>query len=265
MMRARFALGVVVAVVIGVAAGCGGQASLRSEATTSVASDEGVAPTGGAVREAAARWLSSVGLDSYRVGEVSRFERGGYATIEDDGGTPAFELTVDAVAGWVWFEPGPSMIWNTRYGMASPFMRDVMARAGQSMPGWMHGPAAGSWDWQEWDGCFGYQGSCWEGGHGSMMRPRMVAPGGGMMGEWATPTAAGSGPVTTHGDAMAAAAAWLAASHRGERAVRAIEFPGYFTVFTERAGSPSGMLSVNGLLGDLWYEGWLGQSLDPTA
>lgn len=41
---------------------------------------------------------------------------------EGDTSNYAFELIVDRIGGTVWPEPGPSMMWNTKYGMMAGTM-----------------------------------------------------------------------------------------------------------------------------------------------
>src|SRR5262245_54073715 len=52
------------------------------------------------------------------VDEVIEFSNGYYASIrEKSTGTGAFEILIDRATGRVASEPGPDMMWNTRYGM----------------------------------------------------------------------------------------------------------------------------------------------------
>lgn len=52
------------------------------------------------------------------VDEVIEFSNGYYASIrEKSTGTGAFEVLIDRSTGRVTREPGPDMMWNTRYGM----------------------------------------------------------------------------------------------------------------------------------------------------
>ncbi len=57
-----------------------------------------------------------------QVGEVMRFSENFYVELEEADGTLATELLVDPTSGATRLEPGPAMMWNTRYGM--------MARSG---------------------------------------------------------------------------------------------------------------------------------------
>ncbi len=55
--------------------------------------------------------------DGLRPGEVIWFDNGFYVELKDSSGASATEVLVDAVNGAVTTEPGPAMMWNTRYGM----------------------------------------------------------------------------------------------------------------------------------------------------
>ncbi len=56
------------------------------------------------------------------VKEVMEFEQNFYAEIvETDSGISAFEILIDPVSGYVHPEPGPNMMWNSKYGMHSSF------------------------------------------------------------------------------------------------------------------------------------------------
>jgi hypothetical protein len=45
------------------------------------------------------------------------FSNGYYVAVATGGGEDAVELLVDPATGWISPEPGPSMMWNTDYGM----------------------------------------------------------------------------------------------------------------------------------------------------
>jgi hypothetical protein len=45
------------------------------------------------------------------------FDNGFYVELKNDAGDPATEVIVDPTGGTVITEPGPAMMWNTRYGM----------------------------------------------------------------------------------------------------------------------------------------------------
>ena len=50
-------------------------------------------------------------------GEVMWFDNGFYVELKDGAGKPATEVIVDPRTGAVTTEPGPAMMWNTRFGM----------------------------------------------------------------------------------------------------------------------------------------------------
>ncbi|MEM2016387.1 MAG: peptidase M4 [Nitrososphaerota archaeon] len=62
-------------------------------------------------------YISSLGQGFY-VKEIMEFTNNFYAiVIEEDTGIGAFELLVDPYTGAIMPEPGPNMMWNTKYGM----------------------------------------------------------------------------------------------------------------------------------------------------
>jgi hypothetical protein len=52
-----------------------------------------------------------------RPGEVIWFDNGFYVELKDTAGEPATEVIIEPSRGTVFTEPGPAMMWNTRYGM----------------------------------------------------------------------------------------------------------------------------------------------------
>jgi len=69
-----------------------------------------------AARARAAAAAKSAGLHP---GEVIRFDNGFYVELKDRGGKAVTEVIVDPRTGTVNTEPGPAMMWNTRFGMMS--------------------------------------------------------------------------------------------------------------------------------------------------
>ncbi|GAB4548352.1 MAG: hypothetical protein Kow0063_43310 [Anaerolineae bacterium] len=62
-------------------------------------------------------YLASYGGSELALGEVMEFSNGFYAqVVEEETGIGAFELLIDPVTGAIRPEPGPNMMWNTRYG-----------------------------------------------------------------------------------------------------------------------------------------------------
>jgi hypothetical protein len=106
------------------------------------------------------------------------------------------------------------------------------------------------------------------GGYGGMMSPNrggMMGPGGrqGMMGP------NGSGQTTRTGASVAEMAvspeqareiadAYVRRVSPGTQAGEAEEYYGYYTLHTEKDGEVTGMLSVNGYSGEIWYHSWHG-------
>ncbi|MEM1937337.1 MAG: hypothetical protein QXX49_07605 [Candidatus Caldarchaeum sp.] len=62
-------------------------------------------------------YVSRLGGD-LKLHEVMEFQRNFYAVVvERDTGVGAFELLVNPYTGYVYPEPGPNMMWNTKYAM----------------------------------------------------------------------------------------------------------------------------------------------------
>jgi hypothetical protein len=71
-----------------------------------------------AATEAVQTFLDSVGKENLALGEIMIFDNHAYAVIDDTTtGQGAFEVLVDPVRQVVHLEFGPSMMWNTTYGM----------------------------------------------------------------------------------------------------------------------------------------------------
>jgi hypothetical protein len=76
---------------------------------------DGVAVT--AIPAARARAASAAKPAGLHPGEVMWFDNGFYVELKDAAGKPATEVIVDPRTGAVSTEPGPAMMWNTRFGM----------------------------------------------------------------------------------------------------------------------------------------------------
>lgn len=88
----------------------------------------------------------------------------------------------------------------------------------------------------------------------AMMWNTEYGMGGGMMG-YRPP----AGPMTVSGgQAARIARQWLARYQPGATVESPDQFPGYYTVHIRRHGTISGMLSVNGYSGQVWYHTWHG-------
>jgi hypothetical protein len=81
-----------------------------------------------AARDRASAAAAQAGL---RPGEVIWFENGFYVELKDTAGDPATEVIVDPASGTVFTEPGPAMMWNTRYGMHSTGSASVSPQRAQ--------------------------------------------------------------------------------------------------------------------------------------
>jgi len=168
-----------------------------------------------------------------RVGEVMRFENHYYAELEDGTGRPATEVLVDPETGSVVLEPGPAMMWNTRYGM--------MGGAGMGMMG---------------------------GAGGMMGSGAMMGGGPGWTGDWSCAPSPGdrTGRAgVTAAEARTIAARWLRDQDPALRAGEAEAFPGYFTLHTMRGERVDGMLSVNADTGAVWYHWWHGRFIEMST
>jgi len=162
--------------------------------------------------------------------EVMEFSNHFYVlVVEKSTGKGALELLVQR-NGVVHPEPGPNMMWNTKYGH--------MAGVGGMMGG---------------RGMMGGQGMMGQGGPG--WGPGMMGPGGPGFGS-------GQGQVPTQTitreRARQLAAQFLTRAYPGATADEGTEFYGYFTFDVERGGKVFGMLSVNAYTGQVWYHTWHG-------
>ena len=78
-------------------------------------SGDGVAVS--SIPAARARAGSAAKAAGLHPGEVMGFDNGFYVELTDSAGKPATEVIVDPRTGTVSTEPGPAMMWNTRFGM----------------------------------------------------------------------------------------------------------------------------------------------------
>lgn len=141
------------------------------------------------------QYLVSYGNSDLRLNELVQFQYNFYAGItEKSTGVGAFALLVNPVTGAVGPEPGPNMMWNTKYGM----------------------------------------------------------PARGMMGVFSS----SGGMSVSSEQAQKIAQQWLDANLGGAAANPPDRFQGFYTVDFDKDGHLSGMLSVNGSTGAVWYHGW---------
>ena len=62
-----------------------------------------------------------------KIEEIMEFSNNFYVRVQEKStGTNAFELLVDRYTGRVMPEPGPNMMWNTKYGMMNGMMGGMM-------------------------------------------------------------------------------------------------------------------------------------------
>jgi hypothetical protein len=82
----------------------------------------------------AEKYLTSFKAGELELSEVMQFDNHFYAqAIETETGIHAFEILIDPTTAMVYAEPGPNMMWNTKYGM--------MGGAGMMMGGYQNVPA----------------------------------------------------------------------------------------------------------------------------
>ncbi len=146
--------------------------------------------------------IDRIGNADLTIDEVMEFQNNFYAIVKEKStGTGAFEVLIDKWTGVVTPEPGPNMMWNTKYGMM---------------------------------------------GSSSWMGQRMG---------YTVPT----GPMTVSADqARQIVQRWLDQNQPGSTTEAPDQFYGYYTVHTLKSGKVTGMLSVNGYTGQVWYHTWHG-------
>ena len=162
------------------------------------------------------------------VGEVMEFSNQFYAIVQEKStGIGAFEVLLDKVTGAVYPEPGPNMMWNLKYGMMGGYGAGMMG-GGYSYGGMMGGGR-------------GY---------------------GGMMGGTTESALSPDMPVD-EAQAIELAQKYLDTARPGTTAdEEADAFYGYYTLHVLNDGQVTGMLSVNGYTGQVWYHTWHGAFVD---
>src|SRR5215204_1715122 len=110
---------------------------VRSGGYSAPTSEPGIPGSLFEAREAFEQAVSnSYGDSNLEVVDVMEFTNNYYAQVrESDSGIGAMELLIDKRTGWVRPEPGPNMMWNTKYGM----MGGMMGPDGQNGGGMMGG------------------------------------------------------------------------------------------------------------------------------
>lgn len=88
----------------------------------------GAQPTGNPIgmdqaQQVAEQVVGASGYPNLVIDEIMEFQRNFYVDVkEKDSGVHAFELLVDRYTGATYPEPGPNMMWNTKYGMMAGMM-----------------------------------------------------------------------------------------------------------------------------------------------
>jgi hypothetical protein len=83
--------------------------------------------------EAANLYLAAYGNSDLTITEVMEFAENFYAEVEEkSSGIHAFEILIDRYTGAVYPEPGPNMMWNTRYGHMGGMMGSGSWQAGSA-------------------------------------------------------------------------------------------------------------------------------------
>lgn len=158
-----------------------------------------------------------------------------YSIIEESTGKGAMELLVNPYSKIVFPEYGPNMMWNLKYGMH-----------------YSSGMMGGS-------GMMGSQGYDSRSG---MMRGR------GMMGDSYDDDYFDNSNFLKNNEINSEDAYNEGVDYLLKRSEELTlseayhEFYGYYTFHVEKDGEPAGMLSVNGITGDVWYHDWHGELIE---
>lgn len=178
--------------------------------------------------------LASYGSADLVVAEVMEFSNHFYVLVKEKStGTGALELIVER-GGFIHPEPGPNMMWNTKYGHMAGF------GGGYGPGGMMGGNRVGSGMMGGWGPGYG------PGPHG------FSGPGGPSV-----PVTPSAQPITKD-RAKQIATQYLVQAFPGTASDDGTAFYGYVTFDVERGGKPVGMLSVNATTGQVWYHNWHG-------
>ena len=194
----------------------------------SLAPDQGESLTLDEAVEVAEAYAADFG-DGFEVREVMQFDNHFYAQIaEEDTGIGAQEILIDPQTGAIFPEPGPNMMWNTRYGHM----------------GGINGN--------------GYSG------FGGMGGGRGMMGGQGMMGGFTVADPDAENTVSP-GHALELAQAELDRQLPGTEVDEEFDpFYGYYTMHILRDGDVVGMMSVNSFTGQTWIHSWHGTFVEMT-
>ena len=123
-------LAVAASVLMG-AAGCGGVNGFPTLGRT-ISMDQ--------AQQSVQTFLDRTGDRDLKIDELMEFDQNYYALVQEKAtGTGAFELLVNKSTGAVGFEPGPNMMWNTKYSMMGGMMGGGMMGGGMMGGGMMGG------------------------------------------------------------------------------------------------------------------------------
>jgi hypothetical protein len=188
-------------------------------------------------KDAVTSYLNQLGNKDLAIDEIMTFDNNAYVAIKDGKtGVGAFELLVNPETKAVFPEYGPNMMWNLKYGYMSGNGTNGML--GQQMNQMMGNGTNGMMG----NGVNGMMGSL------GLVNNEAVLPG--------------KMPVTAD-QALQATQTYLDKAYPGvQSGVKADEYPGYYTVDVQTQGKLSGMLSVNGFTGQVWYHTWHGQFIE---
>src|SRR5215216_527205 len=132
---------IVLALIGALLFGSGGNLSSPLSSAPGTAAPSGVPSSLSEARAAFEQAVSNSGNSNLEVIDVMEFANNYYAQVrESDTGIGAMELLIDKQTGRLYPEPGPNMMWNTKYGMMSG--QGMMAPNGGSYGGMM-GPNGG--------------------------------------------------------------------------------------------------------------------------
>lgn len=191
-------------------------------------------------RQAAQGLLERAQLDDLEVGRVLVFSNGAYVAVAKAGsGAGAFEVQVDPRTGRASAEFGPTMVWNTEYGLASGRFPGVLperdSRRLRHLLDRMH----------------------------RLPRSRALRFFHRSLGAGQAPPEAEGG--VTQDEALAIVGRFLQAHAPDFTPGRqAMSFPGYFTLDVVKDGVVHGLISVNADTGQVWTHVWRGEVIESS-
>jgi len=188
-----------------------------------------------AVRSALQRAAAGIAAGA-QLHDIMVFTNNVYAQVLDADGNAVAEILLDRYSGAVSPEPGPNMMWSTRFGMTGGTRFGIMRGDGGAYgPGDGYGPGR--------------------------MGPGMMGDDGYGPGTGGAPAPGVASQTPARYDVAAAtdlANTFLAGYLPGATVVGSQSFPGYYTFDYGTGGEPQGMLSVNAASGQVWPHTWHG-------